>query len=342
MFRANKRIATTTAVFAAMLATAAPSFAAKLGSNLLDAPNAGLCPTAPPAVEATCTETQLQLSGGHDASGGLLAEHRGVITRWTVLSGPASPATAGVQMRLRLLRGGKSVAGAVTPYVALPLTEPGLHRFPARLPIGPDGELGLDLAVLGSGGGVGLAPIAHTEPFLGEVGEWVPPLTSAAEPVTNYLHDTELLLGARIEPDKDRDGYGDVSQDRCAYDPRRQSPCLPDHVRPRVEVGYERRQIFLATHLVRLMVKSSEFSQVIVNGQLELPTATWGINGASAWVRREGGSAKLVLRIPPRPVKAAEAALEHGGRAYIKAFITVIDASGNRIHKTIRVLPKSR
>jgi hypothetical protein len=322
------------------LLIAVPAQAAFLGSNLVATPDTGVCRTSGVAPEASCTESQLQLLDGHTANEGLIAEHHGVVTRWLVASGVASPATARVQLRLRVLRGGVPNAGGSDPYVDLPLTEPGIHRFPARMPIERDGELGLDVAVLGSGGGVGSAPIAHTEPGLGEMAEWVPPLTTSVRPVTTYLHDTELLLGARVEPDQDRDGYGDRTQDRCPYDPRRHSPCLPDHARPQIEVSYPHRQSFLASREVLLRVRPDEFSEVFASGQLEVPTATWGIFGASAWVRH-GGSARLLrLRIPPRALKAGKTAFARGARVYVKSFITVVDASGNRTHKTVRVFPK--
>ncbi|HEX5591856.1 MAG TPA: hypothetical protein VFX35_00765 [Solirubrobacterales bacterium] len=327
------------AIAVVTMATAAASATAiKFGSKLRDAADTGICATTPPSLEATCTETQLMLTPARDAYGGLLAEHHGVITSWQVASGPASPTTAGVRMRLRLLRGGKPVAGAITAYVPLPLSEPGIHRFPARLPIERDGELGLDLSVLGSALGVGSAPIAHSEPGLGEVGEWVPSLAERPAAITNYRRDTELLLSALVEPDRDRDGYGDLSQDRCTYDPRRQSPCLPDRVLPRFEAAYAPRQNFLRTGKASLTVKPSEFSEVFASAQLETPTATWGLRNDSAWVR-EGASAKLVIKLPPRPRRAGSATLANGGRAYIRCFLTVIDASGNRRHKTIRIIP---
>jgi hypothetical protein len=242
-------------------------------------------------------------------------------------------------MRLRILRGTNPVTGAgATSFETLPLAEPGIHRFPARLPIEPDGELGLDVSVLGSTLEAGSAPIAHTESRIGEAGEWVPALADVPQPITNYLDDSELLLAARIEPDRDRDAYGDRSQDRCSYDPRRHSPCLPDNVVPRVGVSYARRQGFVHSGKVFLTVRPSEFSQVIASAQLETPTTTWGLYGDSAWVHA-GGSAKLVLRLPPRPSKAGQTTLAKGGRIYVKSFLTVVDASGNRSHKTIRVIP---
>ena len=323
-----------------VLLIASSARAASLGSSLQATPDTGVCHTSGSAAEASCTESQLQLAGAHTATGGLLSEHRGVVTGWAVASGPVSPTTAGVQLRLRILRGGKPRAGGSDPFLTLPLAEPGIHRFPARLPVEPDGELGLDVAVLSSGGGVASAPIAHAEPGLGELGEWVPSLTTSVQPITTYLQDTELLLKARVEPDQDRDGYGDQSQDDCSYDPRRHSPCLSDHVRPQVQVHYAIRRGFLVSREVLLKVQPSEFSEVFASGQLELPTATWGIFGSSAWVRRGGSTRVLRLRIPPRALAAGKAAVRRGARVYVKSFITVVDASGNRRHKTIRVLPR--
>jgi hypothetical protein len=320
------------------LIASASAMAIKLGSSLGDTADTGLCSTEPPALEAACTVTQLQLAPGHTASGNLLAEHHGVITSWQVSSGVASPATAGVQMRLRVIRGGRPIADAFTPYAPLPLAEPGIHRFPARVPIEPDGELALDLSVLGSAVDAGSAPIAHAEAGLGEVGEWVPPLLSGSQGITSYRRNTELLLAARVEPDADRDDYGDISQDGCAYDPRRHSSCLPDRRPPRLEVEYARRQAFPTSGRISLSVAPSEFSQVIASAQLETPKTTWGIYGDRAWVR--DGTTNLFLKLPPRPREAAQATLAHGGRAYVKCFLTVIDASGNRRHKTIRINPR--
>jgi hypothetical protein len=326
-----------TVVAAAALAASASAMAINLGSSLGDSADTGLCATDPPALEAACTVTQLQLAPGHTAAGELLAEHHGVITSWQVASGIASPATAGVQMRLRVIRGGRPIADALTPYVPLPLAEPGIHRFPARLPIEPDGELALDLSVLGSAVDAGSAPIAHGEEGIGEVGEWTPPLVGSSQPITSYLDDTELLVAARVEPDADRDDYGDRTQDGCTYDPRRHSSCLPDNQAPRVKVDYARRQAYPTSGRISLNVAPSEFSQVIANAQLETPTTTWGIYGDRAWV--SDGSANLLLKMPPRPRKAAQATLAQGGRAYVKCFLTIIDASGNRRHKTIRIKP---
>lgn len=339
MFRRSGRTsATATVVVLGLLAAASPAGAIKLGSSLKDHADTGICSTDPPVLEATCTETQLNLQASHAAYGGLLAEHHGVITGWQVTSGPASPTTAAVQMRLRLLRGGKPVADAIEPFVSLPLAEPGIHRFPARLPLVRDDELGLDLTVLGTGGGAAAAPIAHSEPELGELGEWVPSLGNNAEPVTNYRHDSELLLAARVEPDADSDGYGDLSQDRCVYDPRRQSPCLPDHRPPRFTLAYPRHQDFLHSGRAFLTVKPNELAEVYAAPQLETPKATWGIYGDRAWVDR-GRSAKLLITLPPKPIKAGKAALAKGDQAYIKCFLTAIDASGNRRHETVRIKP---
>lgn len=77
---------------------------------------------------------------------------------------------------------------------------------------------------------------------------------------------------------------------------------------------------------------------MVASAQLETPTTTWGIYGDRAWISG-GGSARLLLKLPSRPRKAGKATVASGGRVYVKCFLTVVDASGNRSRKTIRISP---
>lgn len=308
---------------------ALPAQADRLGNDLGADPDTGVCPTRA-SVEIVCTESQLWLAERHRASEYLFLRHPGVITEWVVASGPASPATASVRLRLRLLRGKRPLPGAATVFRQLPLAEPGIHRFASRLPIEWNDRLALDVAVRGSGGGTATAPIAHSAPGIGEVGEWVPPLGDVPRPQTYSLEDTELLLKAVIEPDLDGDGFGDHTQDRCRYDPRRQTPCLKNRRPPRVEVRYAKRQSFLDDGMVRVKVRSDELGSVWVVGGLETPsiqTAWIGI-GSEAWVK-PGEWANLSLYVEPPARKAARREIAEGGHPYIKAEAAASDTSGN-------------
>src|SRR4029077_1017333 len=44
---------------------------------------------------------------------------------------------------------------------------------------------------------------------------------------TGNLHNGTILYDADIEPDADHDGYGDVTQDKCASDASTQGACSP-------------------------------------------------------------------------------------------------------------------
>lgn len=301
--------------------------AKQLGSDLGGIPDTGVCPTRQRGLETVCTESQLSLDEGHRAGEHLFSDRDGVITRWWVASGSASPATTAVRLRLRLLRDQRP-SGA-TAFEQLPLAEPGVHRFSARLPIKWGDRLALDVGVRGSGEGVASAPIAHTGPGIGKVAEWLPPLGSAPRLATDRLGDTELMLSAGIENDYDRDGWGDSSQDRCRYDPRRHSPCLPDRTRPRIEVKYDHQQNFLAKHKVVVKVRANEYATVYSSGQIEFPNSTWGIVGSEKWVK-PGEWATLSIWLEKRSHAAAQHLVEEGGHPYVAAYAGAQDASGNQ------------
>jgi hypothetical protein len=55
---------------------------------------------------------------------------------------------------------------------------------------------------------------------------------TATGPFPNY----RVNVSATIEPDADRDGYGDETQDRCPTDPSTQGPCPPDTDPPETEI----------------------------------------------------------------------------------------------------------
>jgi len=316
-------------LLAILLLWALPAQANGVGSKLGLIPNTGVCSTRASA-EVFCTESQLWLTQRLRASEYLVPTTSGVITQWRVASGPASPATESVQLRLRLLRGQDPVQGAATAFRQLPLAEPGVHRFAARLPVEWNSRLALDVAVRGNGSDTASAPIAYSAPGIGEVGEWIPPLTDAPRLQPYRLADTYLLVKAQVEWDLDEDGFGDASQDRCRYDPRRQGPCLKDSHPPRVEVRYAKRQNFLRSGIARVKVRSDELGSVWVAGALETPRAqtSWVGISSEAWVK-PGKWANLSLYFEPRARSAAREELKGGGHPYVNADASAYDTSGN-------------
>jgi len=316
-------------LLAALLLWALPAQADGLGSKLYFPADAGVCSTRA-AAEVFCTESQLSLNQSYRASEYLFPTSRGVITKWRVASGPASPATESVQVRLRLLRGQEPLPGAATAFRQLPLAEPGIHPFASRLPIAWGNRLALDVAVRGSGSGTANAPIAHMAPNIGEVGEWIPPLANAPRLQPYRLPDTALLVKAEIERDLDGDGYGDASQDRCRYDPRRQGPCLKNSRAPQVEVRYAKRQNFLRNGIVKVKARSDELGSLWMVGSVETPaiqTAWIGI-GSEEWVK-PGKWTNLSLYLEPEARAAARKESNDGGHPYISAEVGATDTSGN-------------
>jgi hypothetical protein len=329
--RQGKCLTTAISLLLALLFSAPIASADPLGSDLGAAPDGDVCST--PGAEIVCTESQLWLAEEHRAGEALFTRYRGVITQWQVASGMASPPTESVRLRLRLLRGREPRTDAVTAFQRLPLADPGIHRFPARLPISWNDRLALDVAVRGDGSGTASAPIAHSE-AVGEVGEWVPPLASTPRLPSYRFADTELLLKARMEFDLDEDGFGDSTQDRCRYDPRRQQTrCLEDNRPPRVEVRYAKRQSF-RDGAVRVKVRSNQFGDVWVVGSLETPSiqTQWIGIGSEAWVKR-GEWANLTLYLEPEARAAARQEIEAGGHPYASVEASAYDTSGNEAER---------
>lgn len=307
----------------------------RLGSTLYEPADTGVCSVPAGSLEASCTEAQA-------ASGFDLTKLGGVITRWSVVSGIAPPATTGVKLRLRILRGTEAVPGAHSPYVDLPLDQPGRHVFASRIPIGESARIGLDLRVRGDGGGPAAAPLANAEDLAGRVGEWSPPLAGGEDrPPRAYHRDTELLLSASVERDRDRDGFGDRTQDRCPFDPRRRGPCPPDRVPPRIELDFAERQDFLDDGYLRVRVRPDEFVTVGVAGKLDLPDVTWGISGSETKVRG-GADTSLFLWVAGDARRAAKRALTAGRPFLVRAYLYATDASGNESRRKHFVIKPPR
>ncbi|HEU5106913.1 MAG TPA: hypothetical protein VFU11_13865 [Solirubrobacterales bacterium] len=308
----------------------APSTAAAgaLGSTLHDPPDAELCPVAPGAKEAACSFSQFSLAGESSAGENLTVNGESVVTRWSVRSAEAAPATTAVGLRLRSFAG-KSAALTTSRYRSLPLDDPGVHVFATRLPISYGQRLGLDVSVEGTGEGPAAAPIGHAESGIGRLDEWLPPPLLEQEPPTRQLADTELLLHARVEYDYDNDGWGDQSQDGCKWDPRRHSPCLPDETEPRLQLRFAKRQPFLAKRRVFLRVRSNERVSLLLYGTMETRGAASAVIGTFAWID-PGVWRRFSIYMDREPRKTAEKLVAEGGHPWFDAIVIARDRSGNK------------
>src|SRR5919202_516398 len=198
-----RRCAVVTGLVAgALLATggAPASAAVTIGSDM-----------APPAVAddcgtpgLSCTVLQETLSNQTFAVPSIPGSPgRGVIVRWRVkeASGP---------LRLRVLRPVPSGRTVVASSAVATSPGPGVQTFATRIPVATGDLIAVDIL----GGTLGLrdhAPVQYPLPPQ-------PPTVTAVEDVYN----------ADVEADADGDGFGDETQDLCAADPTRQTPCVAD------------------------------------------------------------------------------------------------------------------
>ena len=93
-----------------------------------------------------------------------------------------------------------------------------MQTFRTRLKIRKGDAVGLQLSV----GAYGNAP--YSDGTWLEI--WIPPLgPERVRADDSGSRDYELLYNAVVERDRDRDGFGDVTQDKCPKDPDKQEGC---------------------------------------------------------------------------------------------------------------------
>ncbi len=340
---------------AVALLTASPAAAVvTIGSNLAHAANgpSGLCGfSGITEVDRSCTEAQESLEPAFLTPGGLVAPSAGVIVRWRVRSGPASASTAAVKLRLRLLHqnsmGAEAGGASETEFVSLPLAEPGVHVFPARLPVAAGDQIGVDSLSSNTSMGPAEPPIVYVESGIGTPATWTPSLLPGETRAPNGFPTSsmEVLLNADIEPDADRDGYGDETQDGCPSDPTRHGPCAaPDRTPPQISLTYKSRQDFPRKRSVIVNLSSNESATASANGQLEIfkkRRAIVGLSGATATI---SPASKLALRIGITKTarRAAGRALAHGHRVAVRVSVSAKDAAGNQSSAAVAVIKPPR
>jgi len=301
---------------AASLALAAPSQAAvTIGSNLSALPSTseGVCAfSGSPGLTHTCTDAQIALAPSHLAPGGLTTRSAGTILHWSVRSGSAGANTAQVKLRLRTLDA-ENETGAATPFAELPLDQPGIHTFPAHLPVEKGERLALETMVMARGAGPAYAPIANTEPGVGTLDEWYYSLFPTINLAPDAsIENAELLLSADLDFDR--------------------TP-------PRTKLTYPLRQNFLVEKSVLIHIRSNEAASAIASGQLEIPSrrAIFGLYGVEAQVGA-GKRVTLRLRLAKNTLKAARRAYANGRKIVIKVTVSASDAAGNRSGVTVATI----
>ncbi|MEA2316365.1 MAG: hypothetical protein QOD44_554 [Solirubrobacteraceae bacterium] len=202
---------------------------------------------ASPASAAITIGSDLTFSQGTDACGvsctavgtalpgrTIASPITGVVVRWRVGDGVG-------QLTFRVARpaadtypgddthtgAGRSDPVTITTPPSTVDGPPVISTFPTRVPIGTGDHIGVDLAPTSE---VGVRDKTGAEAAI-----FAPPLGDGERRGSQFtLQDEEGLINADVEPDADRDGFGDETQDQCPTDPRTQGLCGGRCANPRV------------------------------------------------------------------------------------------------------------
>jgi Ca2+-binding RTX toxin-like protein len=209
------RFITAAVALLALAAMASPASAAvTIGSDL--AASDGTAPCGAP-----CTGVGTAIPGRTTAS-----PITGVIVRWRVGDGvgqltlrvarPAGDTYPGDDTHIGL---GRSEPVTVTTPPSDEVGEPPvISTFPTRVPISAGDRLGVDLTATSE---IGFRDRAGATAAI-----FIPPLGDGERRASQFrLFAFEGLVNADVEPDADRDGFGDETQDLCPTDPATQGLC---------------------------------------------------------------------------------------------------------------------
>ncbi|MBV9050340.1 MAG: hypothetical protein JOY58_18875 [Solirubrobacterales bacterium] len=143
----------------------------------------------------------------------------GVLTSWDV-QGPPAPHDDPIDFKVFRPTGPAHTYQMITQSGLQTVSGPGLHSFPFRLSVRTGDVIGF-YSDSNSGWCGDFVRGAQHDLFdnvdvpLGQTTAFTP------TPGSDFRAD----IAATIEPDRDGDGFGDISQDQCPTDPSRQSPC---------------------------------------------------------------------------------------------------------------------
>jgi hypothetical protein len=221
----SRRFPTATALAAvALLALPASGLAAEtFGSRFANSPNSGACSGV---MSAPCTYVSFihpAVGTGDPYSGG--APNDGVITKFRI---SANGAGSSVTFRLADITrenedSAQSRIVATGPTVTIAGTGE-IEEFPARVPVTKGNHLAIDTST---------AQAVYASSGSDFTYVYAPPLVNGAALRASDAVTEELLVAAVYEPDADKDGFGDETQDQCLGNGSdATAPCTPPVGKP--------------------------------------------------------------------------------------------------------------
>ena len=329
--KAATRLTTLLLTLAVFLLLAFPGRA--LGATTIGSPLAAAEAAAPCASDA-CTVWHSALPGAR-----ITAPTDGVLVRWSFRN------AAGNGLRLRALR---NISGTTyrdvgrSDPVALAAPSPDVSTFNTRIPVRAGDYVGLDVpgADTTPAGKIGAvrtvgATLLGFVPRLADGGEG--PYTSG--PITN----SELLFNADLEPDSDKDGFGDESQDHCPSNPAIQGACrLPpppvDRVGPLLSYARGSSVRFGPDGRFSVFVTPNELSDLRGAASVQVPRLRGRARAARLYrvrpVRKlnvpAGARARLEFKLSATARNAVKKALRRGRKVTMSVKVTATDRAGNR------------
>lgn len=331
-------------MFSVLALASSEATAATVGSNLSTPANDSVCAFQSLEPETrVCNIGQRDLLTSHTTTEGLLPPFNGVIVRWSVLSGIAPPGTGEVKLALRTMNGAPSYRERepeVGPEVVVPSSPPGTrHTFAAKMPIWAGQPFGLKISVANRSTQEAGVPIAFREEGIGMIDTWS---REPGESIWEPEEDVELLLNVEIEPDADRDGYGDLTQDCFPNRFDEQFRCGGDFLPPRIRPKFKARQAFLRSGVILVRIASNEAGLAWAEGRLEIKgrrDLTYGLRSTRRAVTEKGRVA-LRLRMRKRVLKVARAAARAGKKIVVMGRVGVVDSAGNERQVPVRIRPR--
>ncbi len=186
----------------------------------------------------------------------------GVLTKW-IAHMPADFPTGLPPQAVRLVRVVGSGAVEVTAKSSLETLHPGENEFETRLPV----KAGEYLA-FGSGEGGSIVCSTFSSESLEERGGAIGfPLPGPGQKAPFEATEYAVPVSGVIEPDRDGDGYGDLTQDGCPQSAEYHGACPVLHFAPSYEIG---------ARAIRVRVRSSLRARVAVSGLLPHRGAAMG------------------------------------------------------------------